>query len=325
MAFMTTMSYAKAVVLALSEAMAEDERVFCIGEEVGFGGAYGATHGLRDRFGASRVRDTPISESAIVGLSVGAALAGWRPVAEIMHFDFVALAMDQIVNQAAKLRYMTGGRATVPMVIRCPAGGWLNAAAQHSQSLESWFTHIPGLKVAAAGTPADIRDLLRVAIQDDDPIIVVESLRLYETSGDVPEKPVRLRLGEARKKRSGSDITLVTWGATIAMTLDAAATLAEHGIEADVLDLISLMPWDESAVLQSVARTHRLVIVHQATRRSGFGAEVSARVAEQGFDMLDAPIARVGALDTPIPFSPPLEQYVLPSAARIVSAVTALF
>lgn len=321
---MTIVSYAKAVGLALAEAMAEDERVFCLGEDVGFGGAYGATQGLRDRFGAERVRDTPISETAIVGLSVGAALAGWRPVPEIMHFDFIAIAMDQVVNQAAKLRYMTGGGARVPLVIRCPAGGWLNAAAQHSQSLEAWFTHIPGLKVAAAGTPADVRDLLRVAIDDDDPVIVVESLSLYETTGDVPDTPTPLRLGEARRKHAGGDVTLVTWGATVGMTLVAATTLAAEGIQADVLDLISLFPWDEAAVLESVARTHRLVIVHQATRRSGFGAEVAARVVERGFDLLDAPIVRVAALETPIPFSTPLEQYVLPSAARIVDAVRAL-
>ena len=321
---MTTISYAKAVGLALAEAMAEDERVFCLGEDVGFGGAYGATQGLRDRFGAERVRDTPISETAIVGLSVGAALAGWRPVPEIMHFDFVAIAMDQVVNQAAKLRYMTGGAARVPLVIRCPAGGWLNAAAQHSQSLEAWFTHVPGLKVAAAGTPADVRDLLRVAIADDDPVLVVESLSLYETTGDVPDAPAPLRLGEARRKRAGEDVTIVTWGATVGMTLEAAEKLATEGIEADVLDLVSLFPWDEAAVLGSVARTHRLVVVHQATRRSGFGAEVAARVVERGFDLLDAPIVRVAALETPIPFSTPLEQYVLPSAARIVDAVRAL-
>lgn len=318
---MTSMSYARAIALALGEAMEADPRVFLLGEDVGFGGAYGATQGLRDRFGATRVRDTPISETAIVGFSVGAALAGWRPVPEIMHFDFVAIAMDQVVNQAAKLRYMTGGRAIVPMVIRCGAGGWLNAAAQHSQSLESWFTHIPGLKVAAAGTPADVRDLLRTAIEDDNPVLVVEALPLYEISGEVPDARVPLRLGEARVKRSGSDVTLVTWGSTVPMTLEAAATLAAEGIEAEVIDLISLVPWDEDAVLASLARTHRLVVVHQAHRRSGFGAEIAARVMERGFDLLDAPVARVGALDAPIPFSTPLEQFVLPSADRIVNAV----
>lgn len=321
---MTEMTYAKAVGLALGEAMAADERVFCLGEDVGFGGAYGATQGLRDRFGRERVRDTPISETAIVGLSVGAAMAGWRPVPEIMHFDFIAIAMDQVVNQAAKLRYMTGGGARVPLVIRCASGGWLNAAAQHSQSLEAWFTHVPGLKVAAAGTPADVRDLLRSAIEDDDPAIVIESLSLYETTGEVPDERVPLRLGAARRKRAGGDVTIVTWGATVGMALDAAETLAADGIEADVIDLISLFPWDEAEVLASVARTHRLVIVHQATRRSGFGAEIAARVMERGFDLLDAPVARVAALDAPIPFSTPLERFVLPSAERIVHAVRAL-
>ena len=226
------MTYAKAVGLALGEAMEEDPRVFCLGEDVGYGGAYGATQGLRDRFGADRVRDTPISEIAIVGFSVGAAVAGWRPVPEIMHFDFITIAMDQVVNQAAKMRYMFGGTATLPIVIRCGTGGWLNAAAQHSQSLEAWFTHVPGLKVASAGTPTDVLNLLLAAIRDDNPVIVQESLSLYEESGEVPDEAEDWILGRAQTKRVGSDVTLVTWGAMVPRVLEAAETLAGGGKDA---------------------------------------------------------------------------------------------
>jgi pyruvate/2-oxoglutarate/acetoin dehydrogenase E1 component len=318
------MTYAKAVGLALGEAMEEDHRVFCLGEDVGYGGAYGATQGLRDRFGADRVRDTPISEIAIVGFSVGAAVAGWRPVPEIMHFDFITVAMDQVVNQAAKMRYMFGGKATLPMVIRCGTGGWLNAAAQHSQSLEAWFTHVPGLKVASAGTPADVRNLLLTAIRDDNPVIVQEALSLYEESGEVPDVPEEWTLGKAQVKRAGTDVSIVTWGAMVPRVLEAAETLAADGADAEVIDLISVFPWDVEAVLRSVEKTNRLVVVHQAPRRSGFGAEVAATIMERGFDLLDAPVARVGALNTPVPFSPSLENYVLPTAQRVVDAVGAL-
>jgi acetoin:2,6-dichlorophenolindophenol oxidoreductase subunit beta len=318
---MTKLSFAKAVTLGLRDAMAEDDRVFCLGEDVGYGGAYGATQGLRDEFGPSRVRDTPISESAIVGFSVGAAVTGLRPVAEIMHMDFITCAMDQVVNQAAKMRFIFGGKARVPMVIRAGVGGWLKAAAQHSQSLESWFTHVPGIKVATAGTPADIRALLLAAIRDDNPVLVCEPLGLYEVADDVPDEAQPLALGEASIKRSGTDATLVTWGAMVPRALAAAETLAAEGVECEVIDLISLVPWDPGTVLASVARTGRLVIAHQAHRRSGFGAEIAATVVEHGFDLLDAPIARVGSLNVPVPFSPPLEDYVLPNAQRIVEAV----
>lgn len=321
---MSKLSYAKAVTLALHEAMTEDERVFCLGEDVGYGGAYGATQGLRDTFGASRVRDTPISESAIIGFSVGAAVAGLRPVAEIMHMDFITCAMDQVVNQAAKMRFMFGGKAQVPMVIRAGVGGRLNAAAQHSQSLESWFTHIPGLKVVAAGTPADVRAVLLAAIRDDNPVLVCEALSLYESSDEVPDETPALVLGTADRKRSGDDVTLVTWGGMVPTTLAAADSLAAQGISAEVIDLLSLVPWDVEAVLRSVEKTSRLVIAHQAYLRSGFGAEISATVCEQGFDLLDAPIGRVGSLNVPVPFSPPLENYVIPSAERIVEAVRRL-
>lgn len=321
---MSKLSYAKAIALGLREAMAADPTVFCLGEDVGYGGAYGATQGLRDEFGAARVRDTPISEGAIVGFSVGAAVAGLRPVAEIMHMDFIACAMDQVVNQAAKARYMFGGKARVPMVIRAGTGGWLNAAAQHSQSLEAWFTHVPGLKVATAATPADIRALLLAAIRDDNPVIVLEPLSLYEASDEVPDAPADLVLGRASRKRSGSDVTIVTWGAMVPRVLSAAETLQAENVSCDVLDLITLTPWDVDAVLESVGRTGRAVIVHQASRRSGFGAEVAAVISERGFDLLDAPVARVGGLNVPVPFSPPLENFVLPDAGRVVTAVQRL-
>ena len=259
-----------------------------------------------------------------MGFSVGAAVAGFRPVAEIMHMDFIACAMDQVVNQAAKARYMFGGKARVPMVIRAGTGGWLNAAAQHSQSLEAWFTHVPGLKVATAATAADIRTLLRAAIWDDNPVIVLEPLSLYEVKDEVPSVPGELVLGKASRKRSGSDVTVVTWGAMVPRVLEAAGTLTAGGVSCDVLDLITLSPWDTDAVLESVSRTGRLLVVHQASRRSGFGAEVAAVIGERGFDLLDAPIGRVGGLNVPVPFSPPLENFVLPDAGRVVAAVRRL-
>lgn len=321
---MTVLSYAKAVSQALGEAMEADSRVFVLGEDVAHGGAYGATQGLLDRFGPERVRDTPISEAAIVGYSVGAALAGMRPVAEIMHMDFIACAMDQVVNQAAKTRYMSGGKAAAPLVIRTGTGGWLSAAAQHSQSLEAWFTHIPGIKVATAGTPADVRMVLRAAVEDENPVLVVESLSLYEGQAEVPDAAPTYRLGPADVKRRGDDVTIVTWGATVPRVLEAVDALAAQGVGAEVIDLLTLRPWDRETVLASVERTNRALVVHQAHRHGGFGAEVAATIAERAFDHLDAPVARVGSLDVPVPFSPPLEEYVLPSAERVVAAVRAM-
>jgi pyruvate dehydrogenase E1 component beta subunit len=316
--------FSKAVTLALDEAMSADGSVMCLGEDVGYGGAYGATQGLRDKYGASRVRDTPISESAIVGFSVGAAMCGMRPVAEIMHMDFITIAMDQVVNQAAKMRYMFGGKARVPITIRCGVGGYLNAAAQHSQSLEAWFTHIPGLKVATAGTPADIRAVLRDAIADDNPVIVLEPLSLYEIAGEVPESYTPRALGSASLKRRGEDVTVVTWGRSVPDVMQAAEMLAKERIDCDVIDLLSLVPYDAEAILKSVWRTNNLVIVHQASRRGGFGGEIAAAITEKAFSELDHPVARVCGLDTPIPFAPKLESYVLPNPDRIAEAVRRL-
>jgi pyruvate dehydrogenase E1 component beta subunit len=320
----TRLSYARAIALALGEAMDADQRVFVLGEDVAHGGAYGATHALLERFGPERVRDTPISEAAIVGYSVGAALAGMRPVAEIMHMDFIACAMDQVVNQAAKVRYMSGGKAGAPLVIRTGTGGWLSAAAQHSQSLEAWFVHVPGIKVVTAGTPADVRTVLRAAIADESPVLVIESLSLYERQDEVPEVPKEYRLGTADVKRSGSDATVVTWGAMVPRALEAAGELAAEGTQVEVVDLLSLRPWDRETVLASVERTNRVVVAHQAHRHGGFGAEVAATIAERAFDSLDAPVSRVGSLGVPVPFSPPLEEYVLPNADRIADAVRGL-
>jgi pyruvate dehydrogenase E1 component beta subunit len=321
MAMTSKLTYGQAIAKGLGEAMEEDEQVFVMGEDVSHGGAYGATQGLLERFGKERLRDTPISESAIVGFGVGAAVTGLRPVAEIMHMDFITCAMDQVVNQAAKMRYMFGAEATVPLVIRTPTGGWLNAAAQHSQSLEAWFAHVPGLKVATAGTAADIRALLLAAIQDDNPVVVLEPLCLYETTAEVPDNPRQLSLGEADTKRDGMDVTIVTWGAMVPRVLQAAERLSARGIEAEVIDLVSLVPWDVETVVKSVMRTYRAVVVHQAPRRAGFGAEVASIITEKAFGYLDAPVGRVAALNVPVPFSPPLEEYVFPSAEQVIDAV----
>jgi pyruvate dehydrogenase E1 component beta subunit len=318
------MSYSSAVVLALGEAMARDDRVFVLGEDVAHGGAYGATQGLLDRFGPDRVRDTPISEAAIVGTSLGAAMVGMRPVCEIMHMDFIACAMDQVVNQAAKVRYMSGGKASAPMVIRCGVGGWLNAAAQHSQSLEAWFTHVPGVKVATAGTAADVRAILHGAIADPDPVIVMEPLGLYAERGEVPEEPPTRALGRADVKRRGDDATAVTWGAMVPRVLEAGDSLAAEGVSVEVVDLLTLSPWDVETTLASVERTGRAIVVHQAYRSSGFGAEVAATITERAWGRLSSPVARVGGLDVPVPFSPPLEEFVLPDAARVAAAVRSL-
>ena len=318
-------SYSKAIIQALHEAMEADESVFCLGEDVGYGGAYGATQTLRDTFGAARVRDTPISESAIVGLSVGAAMSGMRPVAEIMHMDFIAIAMDQVVNQAAKMRYMFGGKAMVPITIRCGVGGYLNAAAQHSQSLEAWFAHVPGLKVMSAATPADIRRVLRDAILDDNPVIVLEPLALYETSGDVPDDHEPRAVGYCDLKREGEDITVVTWGATVPEVMKAAETLAGRKIDCEVIDLLSLSPWDRKAVIDSVWKTNQLAVIHQAPMQGGYGAEIAASVTEAAFGELDRAPLRICGLNTPVPFAPELEDYVLPRADRIVTEIARLF
>jgi pyruvate dehydrogenase E1 component beta subunit len=314
--------YIRAVNQALADAMAADGRVFVIGEDVGAaGGAFTATRGLLERFGSGRVYDAPISEAAIAGVAVGAALSGMRPVAEIMFMDFVTLAMDMIVNQAAKARSMFGGQASVPMVLRMPHGGGLNAGPQHSQCLEAWFAHVPGLKVVCPANPADAYGLLRAAIDDPDPVIVVENKALYAMKGDLAAAPIIPKIGQAATVRSGRDATVVAYGAAVAMALAAAATMSGEGVEVEVIDLRSLQPWDEAAVLASLARTHRLVIAHEAVAAFGVGAEIAARMADAGFDDLDAPIVRVGAPFAPSPFARSLEAAYRPGPETIAAAL----
>ena len=316
--------YVRAINRALADAMAADESVILMGEDIAdAGGSFKATRGLLDRFGPMRVRDTPISEGAIVGAAVGAALGGLKPVVEIMFMDFVTLAMDALVNQAAKSRFMFGGQASVPMVVRLPHGGGLNAGPQHSQCLEAWFAHIPGLKVLCPATVEDAYSLLRAAIDDPDPVIFVENKALYAMSGDLPEEPAKAAIGKARIAREGNDVTVVTYGATLFNCLKAAETLASDGISAEVIDLRSLQPWDKEAVLASVARTHRAVVAHEAVRSFGVGAEIAAVIGEEGFDDLDAPVGRVGAPFMPVPFARSLESRFIPDAAAIRAAVFA--
>lgn len=321
---MAQLRYVQAINLALADALTADPSVIVLGEDVaGAGGSFKATRGLLDRFGAERVRDTPISEAAIVGGSVGAALSGLKPVVEIMFMDFVTLAMDAIVNQAAKARFMFGGQCSVPMVVRLPHGGGLNAGPQHSQCLEAWFAHVPGLKVVCPANAADAYGLLRAAIDDPDPVIVVENKALYGQKGELAEPPAAVSIGRAQIVRAGRDATLVAYGAAVATAMSAAAALAAEGIELEVIDLRSLQPWDKATVLASIARTHRAVVVHEAVRAFGVGAEIAATIGEEGFDDLDAPVMRVGARFMPIAFSRSLEKRYLPDADAVVEAVRA--
>lgn len=314
--------YVRAVNKALADALEADATVMVMGEDIAeAGGSFKATRGLLERFGPERVRDTPISELGITGAAVGAALTGLKPVVEIMFMDFVTLAMDGIVNQAAKSRFMFGGQASVPMVVRLPHGGGLNAGPQHSQCLEAWFTHIPGLKVVCPATVEDAYALTRAAIDDPDPVILVENKALYGLAGDLPDEVAPARIGEARVAREGTDVTLVTYGASLHTCLKAAEALAGDGVSAEVIDLRSLQPWDKETVLTSVARTHRAVVVHEAVRAFGVGAEVAAVISEEGFDDLDAPVARVGAPFMPVPFARSLEERYIPDADAVIAAV----
>ncbi len=313
---------AEALNEALRQEMERDARVFVMGEDVGLiGGIFGVTRGLRDTFGVDRVRDTPISEATFVGAGVGAAVAGMRPVVELQIFDFVAMTMDQVVNQAAKFRYMLGGGPTVPLVIRGPQGGGIRLAAQHSQSLEAWFTHVPGLVVVAPSTPYDAKGLLTAAIRDDNPVIFLEHKVLYSTKGAVPEAPYAIALGVADVKRAGTDVTVVATQAMVQRALAAAAELEKDGISVEVIDPRTLVPLDEETILASVRKTGRLVIAHEAVKRGGFGAEVAALVAEKALDYLDAPIVRVAARAVPMPYNDNLERATIPSQDDIATAV----
>jgi len=319
-------TYAEALREALREEMLRDENVFLLGEDIGvYGGAFGVTRGLVKEFGEERVRDTPISEAAIAGAAIGAALTGSRPVAEIMFMDFTTISMDQLVNQAAKIRYMFGGNAKVPMVLRTPAGSGTGAAAQHSQSLEAWFTHVPGLKVVAPSTPRDAKGLLKSAIRDDNPVIFIEHKLLYKIKGPVPDGEYLIPLGVGEVKRAGKDVTLIATSHMVTRALAAAAELAKGGIEAEVVDPRTLTPLDMECIETSVRKTGRVMIAHEAVKQTGFGAEIAARIAEgPAFDYLDAPIVRLGGSFTPIPYSPRLEQAAVPQVTDIVKAARRL-
>jgi pyruvate dehydrogenase E1 component beta subunit len=321
---MTELTYLGAITRTLADAMRADERVLVIGEDVAEGGPWGATAGLAEEFGPERVRNTPISEAAICGVAIGAAQSGLRPVVEIMFVDFVTLALDQLVNQAAKAHFMSGGQLTVPLVLRTQGGAGQRGGAQHSQSLEAWLTHVPGLKVAMPSTAADAAGLLAAAIADPNPVVFVESKTLYFRREDVPDELPSARFGEAAVVRSGRDATIVALGQLVPEALAAADELAAEGIDVEVIDPRTLVPLDLETIVASVAHTHRLVVAHEAVRHGGFGAEIAAQVQEAAFDELDAPVGRVGAPFAPVPFSPPLEDAYVPGRAEIAAAVRAL-
>ena len=315
-------TYREAIIEAIREEMIRDNRVFLMGEDVGaLGGIFGTTKGLLQEFGEERVQDTPISEAAIVGFGVGAAMAGMRPIVEIMRIDFMTICMDEIVNQAAKMRFLSGGRFEVPLVIKTNSGGGIGLGAQHSQSLEAWFTHVPGLKVIMPSVPYDVKGLLKAAIRDPNPVIFIESVGSLNISGPVPEDDYVVPLGKADIKRKGTDATVVAWGTLVPKALNAAQTLASDGIEIEVVDPRSLSPLDIETIVTSVKKTGRLVVAHEAIKTSGFGAEVVALVQEQAFDYLDAPIQRVAAPFGIFPVNRSLERMLLPHEEQIIAAV----
>jgi len=315
---MREITYGEAAIEAIGEEMEKDDRIFYMGEDVGrFGGSYGTTKGLWERFGDDRVKDTPMSEAAMVGYGLGAAITGMRPIIEIMFVDLLCLAMDQIVNQVAKIRYMFGGKAKVPLVIRVPFGGLRRAAAQHSQHLEAWFLHTPGLKIVVPSAPYDVKGLLKTAIRENNPVMCLEHILLYQIRGGVPEGDYTLPIGKAQIKREGKDVTVVSYSLMLHRCLSVAEKLHKQGIEVEVIDLGSLHPLDMETVVASVKKTNRVAIVHQACLTGGVGAEVGIRITEAAFDYLDAPVKRIAARDVPVPFSPVLEDFVVPTEERI--------
>ena len=323
---MTKKTYVEALREGMVLEMRRDPNVFLAGEDVGiFGGCFGQTQGMFAEFGPGRVVDTPISETAILGLGTGSAAAGLRPIVELMFIDFIGVAMDELFNQAAKMRYMFGGKTCIPMVLRMPAGAGFGAAAQHSQCLEAWLAHIPGIKVVMPYSPADAKGLMISAIRDDNPVMYIEHKGLYGLEGEVPDGDYTVPIGKAAVAREGRDVSLLSWGAMVGKCLEAAAALEKEGLSAEVLDLRTITPLDAESVLATVKKTSRAVVVHEAVRTGGFGGEVAALIADQAFDYLDAPIKRVTAPDTPVPFSPPLEQEFIPSVPKILAAVKELF
>ncbi|MGI6485289.1 MAG: alpha-ketoacid dehydrogenase subunit beta [Tepidanaerobacteraceae bacterium] len=320
---MREITYRDAIKEALKEELERDKKVFLLGEDIAdpFGGTYKATQGLTNIFGTERIRNTPISEVAIVGSALGAAMTGLKPVAELMYIDFSGVAMDQIMNQVAKLRYMSGGQIEAPLVIRTQGGAGRSSAAQHAQSLEQLFVHIPGLKVVMPSTPYDAKGLLKTAIRDQDPVIFIEHKLLYNTTGPVSEEEYTLPFGKADVKRQGEDVTVVATSRMVLRSLKAAEQLEREGISVEIIDPRTLVPLDEETIINSVKKTGKLVIVHEAVERGGFGAEVAAIIIKEAFDYLDAPIIRVAARNTPVPFAPKLEDYVIPNVPDIVKGI----
>jgi len=323
---MREITYAQAIKEAMSEEMRADENVFLMGEDVGlYGGAFGVSVGMFEEFGAERVKDTPISEAVIAGAAAGAAVTGMRPIAEIMFSDFTTISMDQLVNQAAKMRYMFGGKAKVPMVLRTPGGSGTGAAAQHSQSVEAWFCHVPGLKVVVPSTPYEAKGLLKAAIRDDNPVMFFEQKLLYRKKGPVPEEEYTIPLGVADIKREGSDVTIITYGRMVPICLEAAEGLAEQGISIEVVDPRTLNPLDKDTLIKSAKKTGHVLIVHEACQTGGFGGELAAIIADsEAFFYLDAPVKRLGGLDVPIPYCPELEKNAVPTVETVTKAVRSL-
>lgn len=320
---MREITYAEAIREAMSEEMRRDPDVFFMGEDIGlYGGAFGLSVGMFEEFGPERVKDTPISEAAIAGAAVGAAATGLRPIVEIMFMDFVTLTMDQIVNQAAKMRYMYGGKASVPMVVRFPAGSGTGAAAQHSQSLEAWLCHVPGLKVVAPSTPEDAKGLLKSAIRDNNPVMFIEQKLLYRKKGPVREGEFVIPLGKADIKREGKDVSIITYGRMLERVLNVAEELEKENISIEVVDPMTLAPLDKETIVNSVKKTGRAIVVHEACKTGGFGAEIASMIGEsEAFDYLDGPVMRVAGLDTPVPYNPELEKAIVPSEDDIKNAV----
>lgn len=319
---MRTITYSEAIKEAMSQEMRRNENVFIMGEDIGvYGGAFGVTRGMIEEFGPERVRVTPISEAAITGCAVGAALTGLRPILELQFSDFITIATDQIVNQAAKLRYMYGGKAQVPIVIRTPGGSGAGLAAQHSQSLEAWMAHVPGLKVIQPSTPYDAKGLLQAAIEDNNPVIFYEHKLLYNLKGEVPEKSYSIPLGKADIKKEGKDLTIIATSIMVHRALEAANDLEEEGISAEVIDPRTLVPLDEETIINSVKKTGRAVVVYEGVKRGGYGAEIVSMLQEsEAFDYLDAPIIRVAGKPVPIPYNRELEKHAVPQVSDIITA-----
>lgn len=321
---MAVMSYLDAARIGLAEEMRRDPKVWALGEDLGRGGVFGQYRGLVEEFGSDRISDAPISEAAILGAAVGAAMLGTRPVVEMRFSDFALCAMDELINQAAKARFMLGGQARVPLVVREPIGMWRSSAAQHSQSLEAWYAHVPGLVVVCPATPADNRGLLKAAIRCDDPVVYMEHKGLWPLEGEVPEGDETVEIGKARIAREGRDVTIVSWSAQVHVAEKAANALAQDGIDAEVIDLRTIWPWDKAAVFASIEKTGRLLVAQEAVSVAGFGAEIAATVAERYGRELKAPVRRLGSPRAPIAYAPPLEDALRVSADAIAAAAKAL-